>query len=66
MPWQHQQIALSTKRRHEEERNRLHEAHRRIADGSYGRCLLCNGSIAFERLEIQPDAVTCVPCTRRK
>ena len=63
---QHQQIALASKRRHEEERNRLHEANRRIETGSYGRCLLCGGSIDMERLEIQPDAVTCVPCTRRK
>lgn len=63
---QHQQMALAGKRRLEEERARLHEAERRIDTGAYGRCLLCGQDIATERLEYQPDAVTCVPCMRRK
>jgi DnaK suppressor protein len=63
---QHQQIALANKRRLEDERSRLLEAQRRIDAGTYGRCLLCGGDIAIERLEIQPDAVTCVPCTRKR
>lgn len=63
---QHQQIALAAKRRLEEERNRLLEAHRRIDAGSYGRCLLCSSDIEFERLEIQPDAVACVACMRKR
>lgn len=63
---QMQQMALAGKRRLEEERARLHEAGRRIDTGAYGRCLLCGGDIASERLEYQPDAVTCVPCLRKK
>ena len=63
---QHQQMALAGKRRLEDERNRLHEALRRIDAGSFGKCLLCGGDIADERLEYQPDAVTCVPCLRKK
>ena len=63
---QHQQIALASKRRLEDERNRLLEALRRIDTGSYGRCLLCGSDIAPERLEIQPDAVSCVPCMRKR
>ena len=54
---QHQQIALANKRRC--------EAERRLRDGTFGTCLRCQGSIAVERLEIQPDAVTCVPCAQR-
>lgn len=63
---QMQQMALASKRRLDEERARLLEAQRRIETGNYGRCLLCGGDIDAERLEYQPDAVTCVPCLRRK
>lgn len=63
---QHQQIALASQRRLEDERSRLLEALRRIDAGTYGRCLLCSTDIAIERLEIQPDAVTCVSCAQRR
>lgn len=62
---QHQQIALANKRRCEEERGRLQEAERRLNAGTFGTCLRCGNVIAVERLEIQPDAVTCVPCAQR-
>jgi DnaK suppressor protein len=63
---QAQQMALAGKHRLEEERARLIEAQHRIDTGTYGRCLLCGGDIAGERLEYQPDAVTCVPCLNRR
>lgn len=63
---QAQQIALAGKRRLEDEHNRLTEALRRIDAGNYGRCLLCGGDIAAERLEYQLDATTCVPCLNRR
>ena len=63
---QSQQMALAAKRRLEDERTRLHEALRRIDTGAFGRCLLCGQDIALERLDTQPDAVTCVPCARRR
>lgn len=59
---QMQQMALAGKRRLEEQRGRLHEARRRIDTGTFGRCLHCGGDIAEERLQLQPDAVTCIPC----
>ena len=34
----------------------------RLADGSYGRCGDCGGSIAPERLEVLPEARLCTPC----
>jgi DnaK suppressor protein len=39
-------------------------AFRRMADGSYGSCERCTGSIPLERLEILPHARFCVPCQR--
>ena len=63
---QHQQMALAGKQRLEEERSRLVAAEFRIEEGTYGTCLLCENDIAAERLEYQPDAVTCVPCAQRK
>jgi DnaK suppressor protein len=37
---------------------------RRMADGSYGSCERCGGSIPPERLEILPHSRFCVPCQR--
>jgi RNA polymerase-binding transcription factor DksA len=34
----------------------------KIAEGSYGRCDLCGGPIASERLEAMPQAVHCIRC----
>jgi len=41
------------------------EALQRIAEGRYGRCEKCGGSIPRERLEILPHARSCVPCQER-
>lgn len=59
---QMQQMALAGKRRLEDERARLIEARKRIEAGTYGRCQRCGADIAIERLQHQPDAVTCMPC----
>ena len=44
------------------------EALRRAADdvraGTYGRCEVCGGAIAPERLEARPQARTCIGCAR--
>jgi RNA polymerase-binding transcription factor DksA len=34
----------------------------RIADGTYGRCTVCQRPIPDERLEVVPWAATCVAC----
>jgi RNA polymerase-binding transcription factor DksA len=34
----------------------------RIADGTFGRCVGCDGSIPLERLEAMPAALCCVSC----
>ncbi|WP_328320943.1 TraR/DksA C4-type zinc finger protein [Kribbella sp. NBC_00382] len=37
----------------------------RVADGSYGTCLDCDGRIPVERLEILPYVRYCVSCQQR-
>lgn len=59
---QMQQMALGMKQRMQEEIRRLEEALGRINNGRYGACELCGNDIPSERLEYQPDAITCVSC----
>ncbi|MGY1704839.1 TraR/DksA family transcriptional regulator [Geodermatophilus sp. SYSU D00697] len=40
----------------------IDEALRRIAAGTYGRCVRCGDAIPAERLEFRPFAATCVSC----
>ena len=56
------QILLSL---NENERARLQEVDEaldRIANGTYGTCEECGGSIGLKRLEVRPVAKYCVPC----
>ena len=46
--------------------SRLRNALKRIEDGSYGTCLGCNKYIPRGRLEIQPEALKCVPCQEKR
>jgi RNA polymerase-binding transcription factor len=34
----------------------------RMDEGSYGRCTECDGPVELERLEILPQAATCLAC----
>ena len=34
----------------------------RLADGSYGICITCEGDIAPARLEAMPEAAQCIAC----
>jgi RNA polymerase-binding transcription factor DksA len=36
----------------------------RVADGSYGTCVVCGAAIAPGRLEARPTAATCISCAR--
>lgn len=46
----------------EQERDDLDRAAERLAAGGYGRCVVCGGPIAPERLEALPAATTCISC----
>jgi RNA polymerase-binding transcription factor DksA len=40
----------------------LDAARQRIAEGSYGTCIECDGDIGFERLRANPAAERCIRC----
>ena len=57
--WERSQLAALT----DDARRRLADveaALARVADGSYGRCVVCGRVIPAGRLEARPDARTCV------
>jgi DnaK suppressor protein len=45
-----------------DERADVHAALARVADGTYGVCVVCGAAIALARLEARPMATTCVAC----
>ena len=59
---QNQQMALELKRRQENQLLRIKNAFKRLAKGQYGLCGKCKKPIEEARLEVFPDAVTCVRC----
>ncbi len=42
--------------------DQIERARRSILDGTYGRCVDCDGPIPDGRLKAMPDAERCVPC----
>ena len=48
----------------EDERTRIADARRALADGTYGTCRDCGREIPPERLRVMPEAVRCVDCQR--
>ena len=59
---QNQQIAIELKRRQENQLLRIENTFKRLAKGQYGLCGKCKKPIEEDRLEVFPDAVTCVRC----
>ena len=59
---QNQQMALELKRRQENQLLRIENAFKRLAKGQYVLCGKCKKPIEEDRLEVFPDAVTCVRC----
>jgi RNA polymerase-binding transcription factor DksA len=49
----------------DEERTRIEEARRALANGSYGICRDCHQPIPVERLMAVPEAVRCIEDQRR-
>lgn len=45
--------------------NRVLEALDRIKSDTYGICAGCRSRIPFERLEVIPEATTCVRCSQK-
>lgn len=55
-------IEHAERQRDKEELLAIDTARRRIADGSYGTCTDCGGSIPIARLLAQPTATRCIAC----
>ena len=46
--------------------SRVYEALRRIEEGEYGDCLICEEPIGFPRLSVTPEVTTCLPCQEQR
>jgi RNA polymerase-binding transcription factor DksA len=44
----------------------IEDALRRLGDGTYGVCELCEGPIGSERLAARPSTRTCFPCANAR
>lgn len=59
---QQQQMALASKRRRQQELQKIEMAFKRIKDGDYGYCVKCDEEIAQKRLDLSPTITTCIKC----
>ena len=49
----------------QDEEDRINDARRALANGTYGVCRDCGRQIPPERLRVMPEAVRCVECQRQ-
>lgn len=59
---QQQAMAQASNRRAQLEKQRIHGALRRLAEGTYGDCLRCEEPIQPGRLAADPAATLCITC----
>ena len=57
-----QDLAIQTKARTLAKLRDIERAIRLLQTPGYGRCSRCREDIPFERLQVKPDALFCVPC----
>ena len=50
----------------EAQQEKVLKALKRIANGSYGKCIKCGGDIPEDRLEAYPAADDCIQCSTKK
>jgi len=55
-------LAIALQERESVELVAIDDALRRVADGSYGLCIVCGAALATARLHANPTALRCVPC----
>ena len=60
---QDQQLILAARRRKKMQKVEVLSALQRIENGIFGTCIFCGKPIAVERLEVAPEATTCVNCS---
>jgi DnaK suppressor protein len=44
----------------------LNQALKRLGDGEFGECLLCEEEISEKRLKVMPEATQCISCASNK
>ena len=62
---QGQAMSQEAKRRRHVELLKITAALRRIEEGEYGYCVMCDEAIAVKRLEIDPAASLCINCASK-
>ncbi len=63
--YQQQQVALHGRRQLETQLESVHNALKRVQDGTYGVCASCEKPIPPGRLEVMPETPFCVECQAR-
>ncbi|MCH9765363.1 MAG: TraR/DksA C4-type zinc finger protein [Alphaproteobacteria bacterium] len=61
---QGQQMALAQDRNRAAELVQIEAALQRVADGSFGLCVVCDEDIPEKRLRLNPAAATCINCAK--
>ena len=59
---QQQQMALASQQQAADQLRRSEQALQRIDNGDYGECEDCGETIAFARLQAQPNTRLCIDC----
>ena len=62
---QTQGLTKGLQEREQAKLGQITEAMKRLDAGTYGRCVVCGDSIAFERLLVFPEAPNCARCAGR-
>jgi DnaK suppressor protein len=62
---QAQAMAKASVQRREAMLRKISAALKRIDDGEYGRCQVCEEPISSQRLEVDPTATLCIDCANR-
>lgn len=62
---QGQQMAKESARRRQQQLARIEGALRRIDDGDFGYCFVCDEEIDIRRLEADPAITRCIGCAER-
>ncbi len=63
---QQQEMAKAGVRRREERIDALHEALRRMDEGTYATCARCREEIEFSRLQLAPELRFCAACSAER
>lgn len=60
---QDQQLVMEMRRRKKRQLAEIKSAISRLEMGNYGSCIFCGEEISPERLEVSPEAQTCMRCS---